>query len=106
MPNLRCLRQTSLASSRRPCFACWLAFLGSLLAKQGRLDEAKEVWRKHIRLGTGETDEGHLNLGLIYRAEQKYSVALRHAEKAIAIDPNYKAAKKLRADLLDAMGKS
>lgn len=89
-----------------PKNADWLAFLGSLLARAGRLAEAKDVWRKHIRLGTGATDEGHLNLGLIYRAEQKYGLALRHAEKAIAIDPGYEAAKRLRADLLEVMGKS
>lgn len=86
-----------------PRNANWWAFLGSVLARQGRLSEAKEVWRKQIKLGTGATDEGHFNLGLIYRAEQKYKLALRHTEKAIALDPKYEEAKELRADLVDAM---
>jgi tetratricopeptide (TPR) repeat protein len=79
------------------------AFLGHVLAIQGRLSEAKEVWRKQIKLGSGATDEGYLHLGFIYRSEQKYKIALRQAEKAIAIDPNYKEAKLLRADLIQAM---
>jgi tetratricopeptide (TPR) repeat protein len=86
-----------------PRDAGWWAFLGSVLARQGRLSEAKDVWRKQIKLGSGATDEGHLNLGFIYRSEQKYKIALRHAEKAIAIDPNYKEVKLLRADLIHAM---
>jgi tetratricopeptide (TPR) repeat protein len=86
-----------------PRNADWWAFLGSVLARQGRLNEAKEVWRKQIKLGSGATDEGHLNLGLIYRSEQKYKIALRHAEKAIAIDPNYTEAKSLKSDLISAI---
>ncbi len=87
----------------QPRNANWWAFLGSVLARQGRLAEAKEVWRKQIKLGSGAIDEGHLNLGLIYRSEQKYKIALRHAEKAIALDPDYEEAKILRADLIVAM---
>ena len=89
-----------------PRNADWWAFLGSLLARQGRLAEAKEVWQRQIKLGTGATDEGHLNLGYIYRSEQRYKIALRHAEKALAIDPKYKEAKMLRADLMNAMGRA
>ncbi len=86
-----------------PRNADWWAFLGSVLARQGRLAEAKEVWQRQIKLGNGASDEGHLNLGYIYRSEQKYKIALRHAEKALAIDPKYKKAKLLRADLMNAM---
>lgn len=89
-----------------PRNADWWAFLGSVLARQGRLAEAKEVWQQQIKLGTGATDEGHLNLGYIYRSERKYKIALRHAEKALAIDPKYKKAKSLRADLMNAMKKA
>ena len=86
-----------------PRNANWWAFLGSVLARQGRLTEAKDVWRRQIKLGTGATDEGHLNLGFIYRSEQKYKIALRHAEKALAIDPNFEEAELLRKDLINAM---
>jgi len=86
-----------------PRNADWWAFLGSVLARQGRLAEAKDVWRKQIKLGTGATDEGYLNLGFIYRSEQKYKIALRNAEKALKIDPKYEEAKMLREDLLNAL---
>ena len=89
-----------------PRNADWWAFLGSLLAKQGRLSEAKDVWQRQIKLDTGATDEGHLNLGLIYRAEQKYELALHHAKEAIALDPGYKEALRLQSDLLEVMRKS
>ena len=87
----------------QPRNADWWAFLGSALARQGRLAEAKKVWRRQIALGTGATDEGHLNLGYIYRSEQKYKIALRHAKKALEIDPKYSAAKRLQKDLIDAL---
>lgn len=86
-----------------PKNANWWAFLAAILARQGRLDEAKVAWRKQIGLKTGATDEGHYNLGLIYRAEGRYKVALRHVEKAIVLDPKYKKALKLRKDLIAAV---
>ena len=80
------------------------AFLGSCLARQGRLKEAKAAWRRQIRLGTGATDEGYLNLGLILRAERRYKEALRHADKALELDARYKEAQELRNDLLQVLG--
>ena len=82
----------------------WWAFLGAVLASQGRLEEAKDAWRRQIKIGTGATDEGHCNLGLIYRSEKKFKLALRHAEKALQIDPDYSVARALREDLLEAIG--
>jgi tetratricopeptide (TPR) repeat protein len=80
------------------------AFLGSNLARQGRLKDAKAAWRRQIRLGTGASDEGHLNLGLILRAEGRYKDALVHAEKAIELDPRFRAAQNLKKDLLRVVG--
>jgi tetratricopeptide (TPR) repeat protein len=77
--------------------------LGALLVEQGRLTEAKDVWRRQTKLVTGDAALGHFWLGSIYRAEQKYKIALRHAEKALAIDPNDEDAKLLRTDLLEVM---
>jgi len=82
---------------------CW-GFLGSILARRGCYGEAKDAWRKVIRLSTGATDEAHLNLGLILRAERRYKEALKHAEKAIELDPKYKEAKLLKKDLLKVLG--
>jgi len=89
-----------------PGGADWWALLGVVVRMQGRSSEAKKIWRKQIKLDTGATDEGHYFLGLLYRAEQKYSLALRHAEKALALDPKYLEAKALRDDVLDAMENS
>lgn len=88
---------------RNPKYAEGWAYLGSNLAKQARFKEAKAVWRKHIRLGTGATEEGHLNLGLILRSEKRFKHALTQADKALQIDPGYVRAKQLRSDLLSAM---
>ena len=84
------------------------AFLASTLARMGLYKEAKAEWRNMIRMSAGVTEpvaeEGHYNLGLIYRAEKRYKLALRHAEKALEIDPEYKVAKTLRNDLIEALG--
>ena len=81
---------------------CW-GFLGSNLAKQGRFKEAKLIWRKQIQLGSSATEEGHFNLGLLLRAEKRYKDSLKHAEKAIQLDPKYTEAKQLRKDLLQVL---
>ncbi len=88
---------------KNPKYADTWGFLGAVLAKQGKFKEAKAAWRKLIRLGTGATEEGHLNLGLIFRAEKRYKEALKHAEIAISLDRNYKDAKRLRKDLLEVL---
>ena len=86
-----------------PKYADTWGFLGGVLVKQGKFKDAKAAWRELIRLGTGATEEGHLNLGLILRAEKRYKDALKHAEIAISLDPKYKEAKRLRKDLLEAL---
>lgn len=80
------------------------AYLGITLAYQGRNAEAKVAWRKQIRIGTGATDEGHLNLGLLLRSELRYKDALRQADKALELNPSYKEAQELRIDLLEVIG--
>jgi tetratricopeptide (TPR) repeat protein len=80
------------------------AFLGSSLARQGKFKGAKAAWRRQVRLGTGATDGGHLNLGLILRAEGRYKEALQHAERALELDAQYQEARELRKDLLEVLG--
>ncbi len=79
------------------------AFLGAVLAKQGRFSEAKSSWRKLIKLGTGATEEGYFNLGLIFRAEQEYRKSLECGVKALAIDPKYMDAKRLVKDIREVL---
>jgi len=78
-------------------------FLGALLAKMGRFDEAKKCHKEAVRLKTDTWDEAHHNLGLIYRAEGKYKTELKHFDKAIEIDPNYSSAIEERSDVLNAI---
>ena len=80
----------------------WI-FLGALLAKSGKYVEAKEAQRKAIKLNNAATDEAHLNLALVLRAEKRYKSALNHIEKALKIDPKYHAAKVVRKDLLEVI---
>lgn len=79
------------------------AFLGAILGKLGRFAEAKAVWRKYIKFGADKAPEGHLNLGLIYRAEKRFKMALRHADKAVELDPDYPGASSLQEDLIEVL---
>src|SRR6266496_2182224 len=63
-----------------------LVFLGAVLAKQGRFAEAKRCHRRAARLATSPADEAYYNLGLILRAERRYSEALLYFDRAIKID--------------------
>ncbi|MCB9974961.1 MAG: tetratricopeptide repeat protein [Rhodospirillales bacterium] len=77
--------------------------LGSVLARQGKFEEAKKAHMKAIKLGKADTDEAHLNLGYIYRAEKNYGEALKHACKALEICPDYREAERLKKDLEEVM---
>ncbi len=91
------------AVTRNPQSTSNLVYLGAVLAKQGRFAEAKRYHRRAAGLGRGTWDEAYLNLGLILRAEGKYKAALECLDKAIEIDPKYKAAKRERKDVLEAI---
>lgn len=80
-----------------------LVLLGCVLARQGRLSEAKACHRRAVRLATCPPDEAYFNLGLILRAERRYAKALDCFERAIQIDRDYTFAKEARKDVLHAM---
>jgi len=80
-----------------------LVFLGAVLAKQGRFAEAKRCHRRAARLATTAPDEAYYNLGLILRAERRYSEALIYFKKAIKIDPKYTFAKEGVKDVRQAI---
>ena len=83
--------------------ATYHLYLGSLLAQQGRFDEAKECHGRAVQLGTGAVDEGHYNLALILRAEGAYRQAMGHLEKALEIDPDYAEAREAMEDVAHAL---
>jgi tetratricopeptide (TPR) repeat protein len=80
-----------------------LVFLGAVLAKQGRFAEAKQFHRRAARLATHPADEAYFNLGLILRAERRYSEAVRCFDRAIKIDPKYSLAREARQDVMKAL---
>jgi tetratricopeptide (TPR) repeat protein len=83
-----------------------LVFLGGVVARQGRLAEARRYHRlatrapEHDRLAR---DEAYYNLGLLFRAERRYREALASFERAIALDPKYSLALMMRADVESAL---
>lgn len=79
-----------------------LVFLGGVLAKQGRLAEAKQCHSRAIRLSTSSADEAYYNLGLIFRAERKYNEALKCFERAVKLDPSYTMAETAWKDVVEA----
>ncbi len=74
-------------------------YLGGMLARLGRLDEAEEVHRKGTHCKTGCIDEAFLNLGYVLRAKERYAEAFGCFDRAMALDPKYKAARVARRDV-------
>jgi tetratricopeptide (TPR) repeat protein len=75
-------------------------YLGSLFARMGELDQAEQKHRDAIACQYGCTDEAWLNLGLVLRAQERYSEAAEAFQEAIKIDPKYEAAKHALKDVL------
>jgi tetratricopeptide (TPR) repeat protein len=82
-----------------PSDATYRIFLGAFLARAGRLREAEAVHRGATRCKEGCIDEAFLNLGLVLRALERYSDARKCFQRALDIDPKYKAARKELSDV-------
>ena len=83
-----------------------LVFLGGVLARQGRLAEARRCHRQATRAPDDDhlaRDEAHFNLGLIFRAERRYREALACFARAITLDPKYSDALEAQADVRSAL---
>ena len=78
-------------------------FLGSLMARDGRHDEAEATHRRGTKCLRGCIDEAHLNLGYILRAHRRYEEAIASFAEALRIDPHYKVAKLALKDCKQAM---
>lgn len=78
-------------------------FLGAVLARAGLLEEAEAVHRDATRCEKGPIDEAFLNLGFILRAQERFKEARDCFKRALAIDPNYKDAKRALADVETAL---
>jgi tetratricopeptide (TPR) repeat protein len=73
-------------------------YLGALLARQGRLHEAKEVYRTATECEDGCIDEAFLNLGNVLRALERFEEAAACYREAIRLDPEYQIAKSALRD--------
>jgi tetratricopeptide (TPR) repeat protein len=78
-------------------------FLGALLAKWGRFEEAKAMHRRGTACEEGLPDEAWHNVGLILRAQDRLAESGECFERALAIDCNYTAAQDALADVTLAM---
>jgi tetratricopeptide (TPR) repeat protein len=91
------------AVEARPESANGYNYLGSVLARQGRLEEAEMVHRTSLGCAEGCIDEAYLNLGLILRAQERFVEASECFVQAITLDPNYRDAKKALRDVGQAI---
>ena len=80
-----------------------LIYLGGVLARQGRLDEAEQCHRKAVGLDSDPQDEAYYNLGLVLRARGKYKDALKYFNRAVRIDPAYTIASAAWKDVMNAV---
>src|SRR5688572_559500 len=78
-------------------------YLGAMLARLGRLGEAEEIHRRGTSCSEGCVDEAWYNLGLVLRAQERYSEAAECFERALKLDPQYKIARLAKRDVERAM---
>jgi tetratricopeptide (TPR) repeat protein len=88
----------------RPSDATYRIFLGSVLARRGSLTEAEECHRRATKCTAGAIDEAYFNLGLVLRAREKYEAAMDAFQKALELDPSYKAVKEEMKDVEKVLG--
>ncbi len=87
----------------KPKDQCVLVYIGAMLARQGKFNEAKIFHRKAVKVENSKADEAYYNLGLILRAEENYNDARISFEKAIELDPKYRKAKKALKDINEVL---
>lgn len=86
----------------RPGDASGYINAGAVLARLGRFEEAAAFHQRGTECSEGCVDEAHHNLGLIFRAQERFADAVSCFESALAIDPAYEAAQVALADVLQA----
>jgi tetratricopeptide (TPR) repeat protein len=66
--------------------------LGHILAKQGRLDEARRCYESALECSEGDLSEIYLGLGCVLRSLEQFLKALECFEKAFELNPELEAA--------------
>ena len=76
----------------RPDDAGCGVFLGGLLLRWGRLQDAVLILKRAVNCSAGHVDEAFLNLGYALRALEQYEPAREAFENAVRLDPDYQEA--------------
>jgi Flp pilus assembly protein TadD len=80
--------------------------LGALLSTQGRLEEAVSLLRAGTHCTVGPVDEVWLNLGLVLRTLGQFGEAREALDAALTLTPTYAAARRVRADVIQALART
>ena len=80
----------------------WVTY-GEILAKRGKLKQARNAHLAAVEAATSDVDEAYFNLALLLRGERRYEEALTEVNKALKIDPDYSEAHLLRQDLEEVL---
>jgi tetratricopeptide (TPR) repeat protein len=80
-----------------------LIYRGVVDLKTGNFGAAREWLNQALSCSSGVHEEAHLNIGNTYLAQQNYTKAIEHYQKAITIDPDYDAAWEQLADAKHAL---
>jgi tetratricopeptide (TPR) repeat protein len=87
------------AIAAAPNHASAYIYLGALLAKTGRLEEAEAIHARATECTEGEIQEALLNLGLVRRGRGDYLGALESLRRAVSLDPTDSAANEALDDI-------
>lgn len=79
-------------------------YLGAMESELGRLPEAKAMFRRATRCAEGCVEEALYNLAAQLAIEGRLTEALRMLVRALKIDPKYRCARKLLAEI-DQLGR-
>lgn len=82
-----------------PSDAKYHLYLGTVLAKQGKLHEAVEVLQKAIQCTEGRLDEAHLALGMVLRSLDRFPEAADCFREAIRVDSTGREARRALRDV-------
>jgi tetratricopeptide (TPR) repeat protein len=91
----------SIASN--PDDAAGYIYLGAVLARQGKLDDAETAHCSATECSSGCIDEAYHNLGLVLRGQGRLEESRECFRKALEIDPDYGAAQKALDDVIAAI---
>jgi Flp pilus assembly protein TadD len=84
----------------RPSHAAGYIHAGAALTTLGRFEAAAAAHKQGTECAEGRIEEAHYNLGLVFRAQERFSEAQLCFEQAVALDLQYEQAKVALADVL------